>query len=121
MSSAKWWPFCFSLHVVNLIFHLDSIDGLVQDCSNSNALVMELLQSCTKPAIYLDKDTLEWYRIALQLYSASQEIYLLFTFSIIWFWSTSYITGLVVIQTPIIQSLQNKAQQNLVHILWDKL
>ena len=26
-------------------------DGLEQDCSNSSALVMELLQSCTKPAI----------------------------------------------------------------------
>ena len=25
------------------------IDGLVQDCSNSSALAMELLQSCTKP------------------------------------------------------------------------
>ena len=25
------------------------IDGLVQDCSNSNALAMELLQSYTKP------------------------------------------------------------------------
>ena len=24
------------------------LDGLVQDCSNSSALVMELLQSCTK-------------------------------------------------------------------------
>ena len=24
------------------------IDGLVQDCSNSSALAMELLQSCTK-------------------------------------------------------------------------
>ena len=24
--------------------------GLVQDCSNSNALAMELLQSCTKPS-----------------------------------------------------------------------
>ena len=29
------------------------IDGLVQDCSNSNALAMELLQSCTKPSMYL--------------------------------------------------------------------
>ena len=28
------------------------IDGLVQDCSNSSALAMELLQSCTKPSIY---------------------------------------------------------------------
>ena len=29
-----------------------NIDGLVQDCSNSNALAMKLLQSCTKPSIY---------------------------------------------------------------------
>ena len=28
---------------------VDQIDGLVQDCSNSSALAMELLQSCTKP------------------------------------------------------------------------
>ena len=27
-------------------------DGLVQDCSNSSELAMELLQSCTKPSIY---------------------------------------------------------------------
>ena len=27
-------------------------DGLVQDCSNSNALAIVLLQSCTKPSIY---------------------------------------------------------------------
>ena len=27
------------------------IDGLVQDCSNSSALAMELLQSCAKPRI----------------------------------------------------------------------
>ena len=26
-----------------------NIGGLVQDCSNSSALAMELLQSCTKP------------------------------------------------------------------------
>ena len=26
-------------------------DGLVQDCSNSSALAMELLQSCTKSSI----------------------------------------------------------------------
>ena len=28
------------------------IDGLVQDCSNSSASAMELLQSCTEPSIY---------------------------------------------------------------------
>ena len=26
-------------------------DSLVQDCNNSSALAMELLQSCTKPSI----------------------------------------------------------------------
>ena len=31
---------------------LDHLDGLVQDCSNSSALAMELLQSCTKPLIW---------------------------------------------------------------------
>ena len=30
---------------------LADIDGLVQDCSNSSALAMELLQSCTEPSI----------------------------------------------------------------------
>ena len=27
------------------------MDGLVQDCSNSSALAMELLQFCTKPSL----------------------------------------------------------------------
>ena len=31
---------------------LSSIDGLVQDCSNSTALAMELLQSYTKPSTW---------------------------------------------------------------------
>ena len=30
---------------------VNHFDGLVQDCSNSSALAMELLQSCTKPSI----------------------------------------------------------------------
>ena len=29
-------------------------EGLVQDCSNSNANALELLQSCTKPSKYAD-------------------------------------------------------------------
>ena len=28
------------------------IDGLVQDCNNSIASALELLQSCTKPSMY---------------------------------------------------------------------
>ena len=31
----------------------EHIDGLMQDCSNSIADAMELLQSCTKPLIYV--------------------------------------------------------------------
>ena len=38
--------FCNSLN-----FHAH-VDGLVQDCGNSSALAMELLQSCTKPSMY---------------------------------------------------------------------
>ena len=30
----------------------DDIDGLVQDCSISSALAMEILQSCTKPLMW---------------------------------------------------------------------
>ena len=46
-----WW-----LAKVNEIIHVAweyDIDGLVQDCSNSSVLVVELLQSCTKPLICL--------------------------------------------------------------------
>ena len=32
-----------------LIFFVGNIDGLVQDCSNSSALALELLQSGPKP------------------------------------------------------------------------
>ena len=35
-----------------LLIFIWYIYGLVQDCSNSSALAMELLQSCTKPSIY---------------------------------------------------------------------
>ena len=32
--------------------HYEDSGGLVQDCSNSIASTLELLQSCTKPSIY---------------------------------------------------------------------
>ena len=35
-----------------VLLSISYIDGLAQDCSNSNVLTMELLQSCTKPSIY---------------------------------------------------------------------
>ena len=49
------------------------IDGLVLDCSNSSALAMEFLQSCTKPSIYdieneykcnMEKPSEWWYSTA---------------------------------------------------------
>ena len=37
--------------VWDALFSWGYIDGLVQDCTNSSALAMELLQSCTQPSI----------------------------------------------------------------------
>ena len=45
--------------LANSGFISNYIDGLVQDCSNSSALAMELLQSCTKPSIS-DSSWLLW-------------------------------------------------------------
>ena len=47
------WQLNMFVHKVNNITYgyWKYIDGLVQDCSNSNALEMELLQSYTKPLI----------------------------------------------------------------------
>ena len=39
---------------ITLISHFLKIKGLVQDCSNSIANALELLQSCTKPSKYFD-------------------------------------------------------------------
>ena len=36
-------------------------DSLVQDCSNSSALAMELLQSCTKPSIHYSISYMIWW------------------------------------------------------------
>ena len=43
------------------------IDGLVQDCSNSSALAMELLQSCTMPWIwrnFVKNNTTDFFQMA---------------------------------------------------------
>ena len=42
----------FTTLLINVCLNLDNnIEGLVQDCSNSIANALELLQSCTKPSI----------------------------------------------------------------------
>ena len=38
-------------------------DGLVQDCSNSSALAMELLQSCAEPRNYVYMVCVLWLKI----------------------------------------------------------
>ena len=45
-------PSVWSLSWIIKLTDSSHIDGLVQDCSNSSALAMELLQSCTKPSIW---------------------------------------------------------------------
>ena len=43
------YDLCVYVKIKSLVGH--NIDGLAQDCSNSNALAMESLQSCAKPSI----------------------------------------------------------------------
>ena len=59
--TAVWELFCSGLSVLIIMCeHVclkcvlveEHFDSLVQDCSNSSALAMELLQSCNKPSIY---------------------------------------------------------------------
>ena len=53
----KYWefpaPVVSTSHYSKQFYYItmDYIDGLVQDCSNSIANALELLQSCTKPSI----------------------------------------------------------------------
>ena len=55
MSCTFLWWFIFSLHKDNKIGLGDlgqhCFNGLVQDCSFSSVLTMEILQSCTKPLV----------------------------------------------------------------------
>ena len=45
-------------HAYGPVLHSnDQVHGLVQDCSNRNALAMELLQYCTKPSMSKQKNT----------------------------------------------------------------
>ena len=44
----KWEKYCWNAIILNYI------DGLMQDCSISIALAMEVLQSCTEPLMFAD-------------------------------------------------------------------
>ena len=49
------------------------LDGLVQDCSNSIALAVELMQSCTKPLIYF-----------LHFYPAAHALFVYVYWMLVW-------------------------------------
>ena len=52
---ALWWhgySHMITCLWITAYIELSQIDGLVQDCSNSSVLAMEVLQSCTKPLRY---------------------------------------------------------------------
>ena len=51
--------FCLS---ISIFASNEYINGLVQACSNSSALTMEILQSCTKPSICFTKLCLHQFR-----------------------------------------------------------
>ena len=71
---SAWWPYPISTHqlcvpqlwgyhqsiALALWYCLQYINGLVQGCSNSSALALELLQSCTKPLI-CNQGTSAWW------------------------------------------------------------
>ena len=52
-----------ALEVHQIISQPDYSDGLVQDCSNSGALAIELLQSCTNPSTWRSRIELILSRI----------------------------------------------------------
>ena len=49
---AWYWPREFYIAYLGRVCTVFPMDGKVQDCSNSSALAMELLQSCIKSSIY---------------------------------------------------------------------
>ena len=54
------------------------LDGLVQDCSNSIAKALELLQSCTKPSIYhmsIQQQCKTAFKITGNIYMKLQAMY----------------------------------------------
>ena len=53
-------------YVIHTFYSIGYIDGLVQDCSNSSVLAMELLHSHAKPSTYPSKSRqylLSWRRV----------------------------------------------------------
>ena len=52
----------------------DHFDDLVQDCSNSSANALELLQSCTKPSSWRHPNGLSYYHSEMQVATIVSEL-----------------------------------------------
>ena len=50
------------IYQISIWFPESHIDGLVQNCSNSIANALELLQTCTKPSIYIFEESRDIHR-----------------------------------------------------------
>ena len=86
------------------------VDGLVQDCSNSSALAMELLQSCTKPSKWLisiwwiDSASTMLYFIKISAEGISWRILPGLTYSVGCFFDQCCLTSIGIIIAEIRQS-----------------
>ena len=68
-----------TLYVLNLSYETRRYihtNSLLQDCSISSALAMEILQSCTKPSIYSHLSTFRWCYIVVLLHGR-QDMFIL--------------------------------------------
>ena len=52
MIVSETFPRASTIQLQNLSLQYHQLEGLVQDCSNSIANALELLQSCTEPSIW---------------------------------------------------------------------
>ena len=96
------------------------IEGLLQDCSNSSALAIELLQSCTKPSIFMCQNLwpATWMEFKLRDhcgYGLSQwEVLLYHVYNTFFHWPSPY-TEWSLIPFPIYNSLTS----NFLHHNWN--
>ena len=80
----KYHDFHFFTIVTIVTKVAKQIDGLVQDCSNSNALEMGLLQFCTKPSkLYSLKYATVWLVLELPMYALQYDSYLCETITLL--------------------------------------
>ena len=88
ISSAKYPTFCIRENR----FDRYRVGGLVQDCSNSSALAMALMQSCAKPSIC---DGRLWLGCVISSLAANDSIgsTIFFCLLRIWIWVHIYILG----------------------------